>query len=61
MSSETATRLAALVKRSAELAVEMKETSEKMQALTEQMAKESERRNTHATDAKQRAADKDDR
>jgi hypothetical protein len=53
--SEAAARLAALIKRSAELATEMKATSEKMQALTEQMARETEQRNTHAADAKERA------
>jgi hypothetical protein len=53
--SESAARLAALIKRSAELAAEMKVTSEKMQALTEQMARETEQRNTHAANAKENA------
>ena len=56
--SKAAARLAALVKRSAELAVEMKQTSDKMQALTDEMARETKQRNTHAADAKERAKSK---
>jgi hypothetical protein len=53
--SEAAARLAAMVKRSAELAQEMKKTSEKMQALTDQMAREVERAKAQADNAKARA------
>jgi hypothetical protein len=56
--SESAARLAALVKRSAELAGAMKLTSEKMQSLTEQLARESERAKSQADNAKKRAKSK---
>ena len=53
--SDTAARLAALVKRSVELAREMKATSEKMEALTEAMAKEARQRSDNAAAAKRKA------
>ena len=53
--SDTAARLAALVNRSVELAREMKATSEKMEALTEAMAKEARQRSDNAAAAKRKA------
>jgi hypothetical protein len=52
--SQTATRLEELIKRSAELAKEMKVTSEKMEALTKQMAEEAGRKAAAAHDARER-------
>jgi hypothetical protein len=57
-SSPFADRLRALVQRSADLAKEMKVTSEKMEALTQQMAREAERAKTQADAAKASAAKK---
>jgi hypothetical protein len=57
-SSPFADRLRALVQRSADLAKEMKITSEKMEALTQQMAREAERAKTQADAAKASAAKK---
>ena len=53
--SATAARLAALVKRSVELVREMKATSEKMETLTEAMAKEARQRSDNAAAAKRKA------
>ena len=50
--SATTLRLAALVKRSADLGEEMKRTSAKMQALTDQLARESNRAKRQAEEAK---------
>jgi hypothetical protein len=50
--TETALRLAALVKRSGDLAEEMKQTSAKMQMLTDQLARESDRAKRQAEEAK---------
>jgi hypothetical protein len=47
-------RLSELIKRSAELAREMKVTSEKMEALTNQMAEEAGRKAAVAQDARER-------
>ena len=56
--SATAARLAALVKRSAEFASEMKATSEKMEVLTKAMSKEAQQRSDQAAAAKRKAGGK---